>query len=111
MASYRVTFTTQSIVSQYDDKGVKIGETVTHKPQVVTGLPYSTAISYKGRDNFEFELEAFEPQKRLPKPQSSGFDVQLTKAKAKAKEAAPAKPTRIETAAKTGDMAAALDRI
>ncbi|PZR92055.1 MAG: hypothetical protein DI537_14615 [Stutzerimonas stutzeri] len=110
MATYRVTFTTQRIVSTFDPiTGAKTGETVEHKPQVVTGLPYSTAVSYKDRDNFEFEVEAVEAQKRLPKPsQPNGFEVQLKKAKKAAKKAVPTKPTRTQTAAEKGDLGAAL---
>lgn len=107
MSSYTVTFTTRRYVSTYDEQGNKTGETVEHKPQKITGLPYSTAVGYKDRDNFEFEREIVEARRTLPRPNSSGFDAQLSKARKVASKRKKALSS-LHNAAAAGDLSHAL---
>lgn len=52
---YTVRFTTQKLIKRYDSKGKLESETKLDTPVTITALPYATAMSYSGCDNFVME--------------------------------------------------------
>ena len=52
---YTVHFTTRKPIKKYDSKGKVIAESMGHTPITHTALPYATAMSYSGADNFKIE--------------------------------------------------------
>ena len=50
---YTVSFTAQTLIKKYGTNGKIISETKLDRPITITALPYSTAMSYSGCDNFK----------------------------------------------------------
>lgn len=105
-----VRFTQRKIGIKLDGKGREIGRTEADIPVVLTGIPYSTAMSYKDCDNFSIErydldttsqIRRAGPTKMRPRPDTE-------QAVVRARPAAPTPRDEITRAAATGDLSKAL---
>lgn len=111
---YTVSFTTQTLIKKFGPRGKIIGETRLDKPITITALPHSTAMSYSGCDNFKIEPYQMDDRyKRVSK--GSGRDDSVGSGTKKVSvrrgdAVAATAPTRskVENAAATGNMAAAI---
>lgn len=114
---FTITFTTQALVKKFGPRGKIIGETRLDKPITMTALPYSTAMSYSGCDNFTIAPYVMEDRyKRASK--SSGRDASVGNGTKKATirrgddavaAAVTATRSKVADAAATGNMAAAIN--
>lgn len=115
---YNISFTTKKLIYKYDTKGKQVGEpSELATPIVMNMLPHSTAMSYSGCDNFT--IEQYVPENRgIKTSERKGLSngtkkVDWAKASSGAsstgKSKAPAKSTALQQAAKTGDMASAVN--
>lgn len=105
---YTVRMVSKRIISRYDDKGRKIGEREDLVPQVYHDLPYQTALSYKTKfpDN-KVDVVAQDVAFEAPhKSRPAAADEPRTKRPA-TRQTPP--PSAIDHAARTGDMAAAIN--
>jgi len=115
MQLYTVSFTTKATVKTYDKRGKIIAETPNDRPVVLTALPYKTAMSYEGCDNFKI-TNYVQDQPRVSR--GSGRDNKVgngTKrvatrdtTSAASKTVQPAEAS-VVTAARTGNLGAAIN--
>jgi hypothetical protein len=80
------------------------GDEVLHKPQVINGLPLSTAQTYKRFGNWRTEPYVAESHDRRPRGVTRGEVKTYSSAKSKGKSA-------LHHAAATGDLAAAISGV
>ncbi|SCW95820.1 hypothetical protein [Ancylobacter rudongensis] len=105
---YTVRYTTKSIVTKYDGRGNKVGTYTDDVPVVITALPHITAMQYKDCDNFKIEPYFADPGRGEPAPrrthaESSGRE------RTRAPTTKPAGKPSVNDAARTGDLAAAIN--
>ncbi|QNH71721.1 hypothetical protein V1VFAS_123 [Rhizobium phage V1VFA-S] len=105
MQLYTVHFTTKHVVSQFDDKGRKIGEYTTDIAQTINALPLSTCQGYKKFDNWRVEPYYADISKRPMESKKQSFNFRGA-APTSGKKAPAA--SSVKNAAKTGDLAAAI---
>lgn len=121
MSLFTVSFTTQSLVKTYGPKGKIISETRLDKPVVLTALPYATAMSYSKCDAFSITPYVMDERRAS---YGSGRDASVgngtKRAVSRSYEAKPGASvsktaaknsgvSKIENAAATGNLAAALN--
>lgn len=116
---YDISFTTQKRVVKFDDKGNRCSETKTDTEVRMNSLPYETAKSYSKCDNFEMVLhvESNRPVSRAdnwggPATKKIG-DYKRTakgvkKGELKVIKSDTGGKSKIQEAAATGDMSAAI---
>ncbi len=116
MKLYTVRFTTRKSIRKFDAKGNVISETPMDTPVCLTALPYATAMSYSGADNFQLEDYVLESG-RPARVQGVGngtkkVDWDTKPEREKVVKAAKPKPTGLtaaQQAAITGNMTAAIN--
>lgn len=114
---YDISFTTQALVSKYDNRGNVICQKAMGKPITMTALPYRTAMQYSKCDNFKMERHIFEDKRRSSKPASRRgignatreVDYDLAAVQEQFKKDIGATKSETKSAAETGDMAAAIN--
>ncbi|MBD9511524.1 hypothetical protein IB265_32735 [Ensifer sp. ENS10] len=109
MQLYTVHFTTKQVVSQFNDKGVKTGEYTMDYPQTLHALPLSTCQGYKKFGNWRIEPYYSDATKRPveSRKQRTDFRGSTPAAKKAAPKSAP--KSSVGNAARTGDLAAAIN--
>lgn len=109
MQFYTIHFTTKEIVTRYDKRGKPIEEFTIDHPQVMACLPHSTAMQFKDQDNFR--IEQYELEQQRPGKHEQRRDLPVPKAAAaapKTRKFAGTRRTAVQTAAASGDLAAAV---
>lgn len=124
MQLYTVRFTTQTQIKRFDAKGKTIvSEEQINNPICMTALPYKTAMSYSGCDNFvieEYEMEQMRVNAARPKAdnawagtaakKSERGTYEEPKTRTKPKITAKTAKSGVQNAAETGDMSAAINQ-
>jgi hypothetical protein len=110
---YSVSFTTKTPVHKFDSKGNPVAIEQLNRPVTMHALPYSTAMSYSKCD--DFVLSHYVPdQQRVSK--GSGRDNSIGNGTKKMTHPRPAAgaakvttSSKLDHAARTGDMGAAIN--
>lgn len=119
-AFHTVRFTTQVNSTIYDTKGKVVSVDASEKEVVITCLPYATAMSYSKCDNFTIEPYVFEDRRAaskdknawaMPATKKVPFNGAIpTQRASKPATVAPA-VSKTATAARTGNLAAAVSNV
>ena len=119
---YTIRFTTQKLVSKFDNKNKLISATQLDMPICMTALPLATAMSYSGCDNYKREIYQFDDRgpstakwgapapaarARMKRTSADDFDRDDTTVSKKPKRT---KADKLTDAAKTGNLAAAVNQ-
>ena len=119
---FTVSFTTRKLVKKFDTKGKPTGEIKIDTPVTITALPHATAMSYSGCDNFKIERYEPDTNKRFT-AKGSGRDASVGNGTRKIAHTAEGVKkgkelnvvtsgkgvSKIEQAARSGDLAAAIN--
>lgn len=115
---YTVSFTTQKMIKKLDARGKVVSETALDTPIKMTALPYATAQSYSGCDNFMIENyvgDAHHPKSSAQRPgvgngtKSARWDTSASREKPKSRAAAVPAQNTVQNAASTGNLAQAIN--
>ena len=111
MSLFTVRFTTRKVVTRYNAKREVVSEEEMNLPVTITGLPHTTAMAYSGNDNFTIEREIadYRNEKVKSRPRARTYD-SADLSSERTPRSRPAKTvTSVQDAARTGDMAAAIN--
>lgn len=113
MQLYTVTFTTKVVAAKYDAKGKLVSSHGLGKPIKLEMLPYQTAMSYSGCENFKIEKYVMQGNGKPARDNSVGNGTKRTSMARSSDAVVRSKPVEkkpsFNHAAATGNLGAALN--